>query len=379
MTDPIVTTSLSLVDGHAGLLALRGVRIEDAVELGYPAAVALLLGGNAAGPDVAAALVARPIPPVAAGLAGALPPLPPMARLRALVAALEEADDDEDRNDAGHNDEHRGDVERAGVFGRLVARLGASPRRDGDADVDYVATILRGTQAAGAPGPAEDDAAVLGACFVVHLDHALNPSTLAVRTAASVGASLSACFSAGLGTLEGPLHGGASSAVGELLDGIAAPDDVDAVLDDRAARRRRVPGFGHPIYRQRDPRAAVLRDLCARAARRHGHRVLDIAVRVEERVVERSAGRLFPNVDFYAAALYATLGIPLALHTPLFFAARALGWVAHRREQRQQRRVISPEAGYDGPPIPRGAVASTEPGEGMGHDAREHDGGGPLR
>jgi citrate synthase len=363
MTSPLVTTALSFVDGDAGVLAYRGVRLEDVVADGYVAAAARLLSGvTAAANGVGAQLVARPVPAWARDVLAAAPPrLPPMARLRLLVAALDDDGSDADsegRDDAG--------LRAAGLYGRLVGLLGprAAHTAPGPTTDGYVASILRGVRGdrAGSVDSgrdddgARDDAAILGACFVVHLDHALNPGTLAVRTAASTGASLSACVSAGLGALEGPLHGGASSAVGALLADLAGPAAVDATLDALAARRARVPGFGHPVYRRHDPRAAVLRGLCVRAAARHGHGVLDIATALEARVVDRSAGRLFANVDFYAAALYATLGIPLQLHTPLFFAARVVGWLAHVREQRAQRRVISPEAGYDGLPLAPGSA-----------------------
>jgi citrate synthase len=335
---PLVTTSLSSVDGDAGVLAYRGLRLERAVCLSYAAAAGWLLDGDVgSADDLVRRWQSRPIPDDILALA-ALPgaPRPPMARLRALAAAFDDDDDD--------------DVAWAGRCVRAITVLG--PRRPlAVRPASGLADVLLASVSEDDGDVDEESAAILDACFVVHLDHALNPSTLAVRVAASVGSSLSACFSAGLGTLEGPLHGGASTAVGALLTSIAGPEHVDTVLDDLAARKARVPGFGHPVYRARDPRADVLRGLCERAAaHRRRRRFFDVATRVEERVRARSQQRLFPNVDFYAAALYATLGVPLEWHTPLFFAARALGWVAHIREQRARGRVISPEAGYDGPP-----------------------------
>jgi citrate synthase len=349
-----VTTALSSVDGAAGVLAYRGMPLEQAVRLRYPAAAALLLGGDPAGADdVDARLFARPLPaemPQWATMAG---DRPPMARLRMIAALLHRRSPDPARHRPGGADDNYNDddddIAWAGCCVRALAAVGprAQAGHPPATDTGFAGTVLAGVADVDA-----ESAALLDTCFVVHLDHALNPSTLAVRVAASVGSSLSACFDVGLGTLEGPLHGGASTAVGALLDTIERPGDVDAALDDRAARRSRVPGFGHPVYRTKDPRAAILRALCERAAvHRREHRYLDVALRIEEFVRTRSQGRLFANVDFYAAALYATLGVPLAWHTPLFFAARALGWVAHIREQRARGRVLSPEAGYDGPPV----------------------------
>jgi citrate synthase len=346
----LVTTALSSVDGVGGVLAYRGLRLEDAVRLPYATAVALLLDGNPAGAsDIARRLVARAPGAEVRSAAVHLRTRPPMAGLRALAALVDDEDDD---------------VAWAGGCVRAMALLGPrsttapSAPASASASGGYAAAVL----AAVSEDVDDESAALLDACFVVHLDHALNPSTLAVRVAASVGSPLSACFGSGLGALEGPLHGGASTAVGALLDDIAGPGDVDAALEALAARKARVPGFGHPVYRTRDPRAAVLRGLCERAAaHRAQSRFVDVAVRIEERVRERSAQRLFPNVDFYAAALYATLGVPLQWHTPLFFAARALGWVAHVREQRARGRVISPEADYDGPPAGPAAGPRVEP------------------
>jgi citrate synthase len=337
---PLVTTALSLVDGTAGVLAFRGVRLEDAVRHPYAVVATLLLTGATHGhEDVAYRLTARPLPASIVDGVRRLGPLSPMARLRCVAAALEAMPDDDD-------------VAWAGSCVRAVAGLGPQATTTAAAqrpqERGFAAAVLAGVSA----DVDDESVALLDSCFVVHLDHALNPSTLAVRVAASAGSSLSACFGVGLGTLEGPLHGGASTAVGALLEQVAHPDAVEAMLDDHAGRRQRIPGFGHPVYRTRDPRAAVLRALCERAARhRRQHRFLDTALRIEEWVGVRSQGRLFPNVDFYAAALYATLGVPLAWHTPLFFAARALGWVAHIREQRARGRVLSPDAGYDGPPL----------------------------
>jgi citrate synthase len=349
MAPPLVTTALSSVDGVGGVLAFRGVRLEDAVRLPYAAVASLLLEGDTGGaPGIADRMMALPLGEGARAIAEQVKRRPPMAQLRALAAAFD--DDDED------------DVAWAGRCVRSISLLRPRSPSHASRSTSLAGAVLAAVVDDGDDGGDDDvGAAILEACFVVHLDHALNPSTLAVRVAASVGSSLSACFGVGLGTLEGPLHGGASSAVGALLDGIARPNDVEVALEALAARKERVPGFGHPVYRLRDPRADVLRALCERAAsHRRQHRFLDVAARLDARVRERSQGRLFPNVDFYAATLYATLGVPLAWHTPLFFVARALGWVAHVREQRARGRVISPEAGYDGPPV-RMSTTSSRP------------------
>lgn len=323
---PLVVTSLSDVDGAAGVLRLRGFTIEDLIEqeVSYVAAVALLFSEAASGggDDIGARLLSLPLVLVESG--------DPFVSLRRAISLVP---DDQD------------DIAVAGACGRLVGCLAGRPEQRGS----YVERILRGS----AQGVVDDDDVLsLDRCFVVHLDHALNPGTLCCRVAASTGAPLSACITAGLCALQGPLHGGASSAVGLILEReLSGPDHVDAWVAARTANKLKVPGFGHPIYRHQDPRTALMRALAIRAGDRRRQRLfVDTALALEHRVLEMSEGKLFANVDFYAACLYATLGIPLALHTPLFFAARVLGWTAHAREQKIFGRVISPEAAYNGPP-----------------------------
>lgn len=331
---PIVTTALSQVEGAAGRLSFRGVSIEALADKGYAAVAAFLVDDRWPVDDgraFAARLLLHTLPthaPAATTMVGA------MAALRRSLTDVEAVDD-------------RDVVAVAGAAARLVGRLrGRQPRR-----VDFVGSILEGVS----DRPIDDDdVAALDAAMVLHLDHALNPGTLAVRVAASTGASVAACLTAGLCALEGPLHGGASSDVGAVLERLVQRDDAvaavaDFVVEERAAKRR-LPGFGHPIYKGRDPRTAILRGLTEQVARRHGDaRILDVAVALEAAAIEQSQGRLFANVDFYAAALYASLGIPLWLHTPMFAAARFVGWAAHVVEARARGKIISPKGGYDGP------------------------------
>lgn len=328
----IVTTALSSVDGAAGVLRYRGVSLEDLVAAGvdYGHAVGLLATGELV--DRGAPLNAVAVPAVDVGCAV-------FPSLRRAIAGVVASDEDA--------------VAFAGACGRSVSRLRGRFVDGGS----YASRILRGI----ADGDVSDsDVEDLDRCFVVHLDHALNPSTLACRVVAATGAPLAASLTAATCALEGPLHGGASTDVGRVLE-----DDVKDVADvarwwaalraakpsdaSSASPKKKAPGFGHPIYRTRDPRSAVLRALCERAAdRRRQRRFIDTAIAVDEVVVRESGGRLFANVDFYAAALYATLGVPRAFHTALFFAARVVGQACHAVEQQQRGRVISPEADYDG-------------------------------
>jgi citrate synthase len=180
--------------------------------------------------------------------------------------------------------------------------------------------------------------------LAIHAEHALNPGTLAVRVAASTGACLASCISAGLSVLEGPLHGGASTEAGALLSTLLPMSTRDRGMF--LLGQRRVPGFGHPVYRGPDPRAPLLRQLCVDVVSRHGAEVLRAADDAATHMLDRG---LHPNVDFFAACLYRTWNLPSSSYTPLFAAARVVGWCAHVAEQRTARQIISPEARYEGP------------------------------
>lgn len=318
----IVTTALSSVDGAAGVLRYRGVSVDEFSDYGH--AVGVVVDGVSV--DRSAALVAKDVPAVTgAENAGRDPDV--YASLRAAIAGVEVGGDV---------------VEFAGACGRAVGRLRGRFVDRGT----YAGRILRGIVDGDVD---DDDIADFDACFVVHLDHALNPGTLAVRIAASTGAPLSSSLIAGLCALEGPLHGGASSDVGAVLEQLTA-DQATSWWAAQKAQKKKVPGFGHPIYKTHDPRSAILRKLCERAAvRQQNRRFFDAAVALDDAVRASSGGKLFPNVDFYAAALYATLGVPRAFHTACFFAARVVGWAAHAVEQQQRGKIISPESDYDGP------------------------------
>ncbi|MFZ1023480.1 MAG: citrate/2-methylcitrate synthase, partial [Thermoplasmata archaeon] len=151
-----------------------------------------------------------------------------------------------------------------------------------------------------------------------------------------------------IGTLKGPLHGGANERVMELLDEIRTPDRTEAVITARLARHERIMGFGHRVYKVEDPRASILREWSHRLGTAKGDlHCYDLLRRVEE-VVHREKG-LYPNVDLYSGSVYALLGIPTDLFTPIFALSRVTGWTAHVLEEYQDLRLIRPTAKYIGP------------------------------
>jgi citrate synthase len=171
-------------------------------------------------------------------------------------------------------------------------------------------------------------------------------------TASTLGDVYSSVVTA-LGTLKGPLHGGASQASMEQLLEIGTVDNVDAWFEERIAAKKRIFGFGHRVYKAEDPRAVILRKLARQAAEGTGNtRWYDIAARLEERVLAHpyfQERRIFTNVDYYTAPLLYALDIPVDQFVPMFAIARISGWTAHILEQQRNNRLIRPRAYYAGP------------------------------
>lgn len=191
-------------------------------------------------------------------------------------------------------------------------------------------------------------ARVLDTCLVLHADHGLNASTFAARVTASTLSDLHSAIASAVGTLKGPLHGGANEQVMHMLLEIGHPDQSEPYIRNAINDRKKIMGFGHRIYKADDPRADWLRRLSAELADASGVRTwYEISDRV--RVLVRDTKPLPVNVDFYSASVYYTLGIPIDLFTPIFAMSRIAGWTAHVYEQYSDNRLIRPEAEYVGP------------------------------
>ncbi|HZD02189.1 MAG TPA: citrate/2-methylcitrate synthase [Actinomycetes bacterium] len=189
-------------------------------------------------------------------------------------------------------------------------------------------------------------------CLVLYADHTMNASTFAGRVAAATLADIYAAVTAAIATLQGPLHGGAIEQVRSMLDEIGTPDRAADYVRDRLARKEKVMGFGHRVYKTWDPRARILREMSRRIGQQLGDtHWFEISERIQE-TVQAEKG-LYPNVDFYTAGVYSALGIPHDLYTTLFATARMAGWTAHIREQYADNRLIRPDSEYIGPPLRR--------------------------
>ena len=184
--------------------------------------------------------------------------------------------------------------------------------------------------------------------LILHADHELNASTFAARVTAATMADIYSSVTSAIGALKGPLHGGANAEVMKILEEIGSPEKAEAYVLDQLAAKKKIPGFGHRVYRCEDPRVAVLRKYAGLITRKVGKtKLFEITQAVEKVVLEKT--KVFPNVDLYTASLYNAMGIPIELFTPIFAISRVVGWTSHILEQWGNNRLIRPRAEYIGP------------------------------
>lgn len=189
---------------------------------------------------------------------------------------------------------------------------------------------------------------VLDASLILYAEHEFNASTFAARVAASTLSDSYSAITSGIGTLRGPLHGGANEAAFELINRFENPDDAEEGILRLLKSKVKVMGFGHRVYRSCDPRSGIIQQWARRLSETTGEtRLYAVSERIEN--VMRREKNLFPNLDFYAATAFHLLGLPTNFFTPLFVFARTAGWAAHVLEQRGDNRLIRPAAEYDGP------------------------------
>jgi citrate synthase len=195
--------------------------------------------------------------------------------------------------------------------------------------------------------PDRDAARVLDVALILHADHGMNASTFsAIVTAATLSDMYSAITSA-IGTLKGPLHGGANEGVIKNLIEIGDISKVDAWVSDHLAKHEKIMGFGHAVYKAYDPRATELKAIAKEVGQRAGTtKWVDLTERMERAVWEQK--HLYPNVDLYSASVYYTLGFPTEYFTPIFAMSRVAGWCAHVLEQYADNKLIRPSANYVG-------------------------------
>lgn len=188
---------------------------------------------------------------------------------------------------------------------------------------------------------------VMNSSLILYAEHEFNASTFTARVCASTLSDMHSCITGAIGSLRGPLHGGANEAAMELIEKMDNPDDAETKLMGMLQRKEKIMGFGHAIYAESDPRNAVIKEWSEKLGKANGNTSLyDISVRCES-VMWREK-KLFCNADFFHASAYNYMGIPTKLFTPIFVCSRLTGWAAHVMEQRADNRIIRPSAEYTG-------------------------------
>ncbi|HTX36887.1 MAG TPA: citrate synthase [Bryobacteraceae bacterium] len=347
-------SEICYIDGYQGILSYRGYNIHTLADHAvFEEVIFLLWNGwlpkqgelNQLKKDLVAE---RELPgPVVDFLAG-VPHSTPMDVLRTAVSMLSLYDPEAPDMSAEAN--HRKAVRLMSKTAAIVTtydrlRKGL-PVIPGDPALDFASNFLY-TLTGRRPDDVMERA--FDVALTLHADHELNASTFAARVTAATLSDIYSCVTSGIGALKGPLHGGANQDVIKWLLDLGDEDAAVARVKNTLARKVKIPGFGHRVYRTEDPRATHLRVLSEELGKRTGHEKLyRLSKRMEETV--KDIKQLNPNVDFYSASTYYSLGIPIDLFTPVFAVSRMSGWTAHVLEQYRNNRLIRPRAEYKGNP-----------------------------
>jgi len=365
LEDTVATSSaICYLDGDLLVLAYCGYDIHDLARHATFEEVCYLLWHRrlptrAELGDLQSQLAAgRPLPEPIIRLMRSLPPGNGMDLLRTLTSALSHYDADAADNSPAAN--YRKAVRLTAQVASLVATMGRVASGGGPIEPDPVLGhaanflyMLTGQRPGGLETRAFDVALIL------HADHELNASTFAARVAAATLTDIHSAIVAAIGTLKGPLHGGANADVMRLLLDIGPEAGAEKAVDvvrARLARKEKIPGFGHRVYHTEDPRATHLRQMSRDLGQRTGQPIwFEMSERIEAFV--KSEKKLNANVDFYSASTYHSLGIETDLFTPIFAVSRISGWTAHVLEQYANNRLIRPRAEYIGPEYPQRYVS----------------------
>ena len=352
------TSSICWIDGDAGVLSYRGIDIHElAAKSTFEETTYLLWFGTlptaAQLADFKATLAASRTmdPSVVSFLKGLPKDANTMEVLRTTVSLLSMTDVDD--ADSSHDSNVRKSFRLTAQVAMIVAYFDRIRKGkeivEPDTSLSHAANflwMLNGVK----PIPEEERA--FDVALVLHADHELNASTFAARVIAATLSDTHSAITGAIGALKGPLHGGANEAVMKLLYEIdAAHADPVEYVRDLLARKVKVSGFGHRVYKTEDPRATHLRRMSKEMSAAAGNtKWYDMSEKVEQFV--RSEKKLNANVDFYSASTYTTLGIDMDIFTPIFAVSRISGWCAHVIEQHDNNRLIRPRAEYTGPAYP---------------------------
>lgn len=353
---PVTQSSISFVDGQRGILEYRGINIEDLAQNStFLETSFLLIWGHLPSKDELAEFeyeirYHRRLKYRIRDMMKCFPESGhPMDALQACAAALglfysrRALDNPVYIRDAV--------VRLLAKIPTMVAafqlmRKGNDPVQPRD-DLDYAANFLYMLNEK-EPDPLA--ARIFDVCLTLHAEHTVNASTFSAMVTASTLTDPYGVVASAVGTLAGPLHGGANEEVIWMLEEIGSIDKVEPYLDECLRNKSKIMGFGHRVYKVKDPRAIILQQLAEQLFEKFGRdEYYDIAVAMEKAVEERLGHKgIYPNVDFYSGLVYRKLGIPTDLFTPVFAIARNAGWLAHWKEQLAENRIFRPTQIYTG-------------------------------
>ncbi len=347
-------SSICFIDGQKGELVYRGISIDElATNASFEEVVYLLWNGSLPRMDELAGFqrelaANRALPePVISFLKSVPKDAEPMDELRTAVSMLGIYDEESKDNSAGAN--RRKSLRLVSRFATVVANLHTfrtmgdylrpNPALSHSSNFLY---MMNGVE------PGQTAFKTFDCALVLHADHEFNASTFAARVTAATLSDMYSAITSAVGTLKGPLHGGANEAVMKMLLEIKTLDRVEPYLHKLFSEKKKVPGFGHRVYKVEDPRAKHLKKFSRQLGETIGNlRWYEMSEKIEEYV--KNEKRLVPNVDFYSASTYYYLGIPVELYTPIFALSRVAGWTAHVMEQYSNNRLIRPLSEYTGP------------------------------
>ncbi|MHC5024216.1 MAG: citrate/2-methylcitrate synthase [Planctomycetota bacterium] len=350
-------SALSFIDGQRGILEFVGIDIDSLARFSTFEEVVFLLW-NLRLPsqkeldDLKAEIRGQydPPPAVLEMLRHFPPEATPMHALRTLVSAL--AMYDEEADDGSLEANHRKAVRLLARTPALIANFDRFRKGKDFYGPDHeesiagsFLTMLNGER------PTETMERAMDVCLILHADHGLNASTFASRVTISTLSDLYSAITSAIGTLKGPLHGGANEGVMRMLDEIGDLEKVDEFIHGKLDRKEKVMGFGHRVYKAHDPRATYLKTLAKQISEDTGNQALyQMSSRIEEIMDEAVAAKgIYANVDFYSATTYYSIGLDLDLFTPMFAMSRIAGWAGHCLEQLADNRLIRPRIHYTGP------------------------------
>jgi citrate synthase len=347
-------SEICFIDGYAGVLSYRGYNIHTLADNAtFEEVVFLLWNGHLPKQDELDRLkkdlgANRGIPPAVMDFLKSVPQANPMDALRTAVSMLSIYDPEtpDMSPEANARKAMRLMAQTATIvtsYDRLRKGLhviGGDPGMSFAGNVLYTLTGKR-------PDDVMEHA--FDVALTLHADHELNASTFAARVTAATLSDIYSSITSAIGALKGPLHGGANQDVIKILLGLSGEEAAADWVKSTLARKGKIPGFGHRVYRVEDPRATHLRVLSEELGKRTGHEKLFRLAQAMERTAKDEKG-LIANVDFYSASTYYALGIPVDLFTPIFAVSRMSGWTAHTLEQYKNNRLIRPRAEYKGNP-----------------------------